>query len=65
MAIETGTTTVLLDDDSEAQVETRAFLQRRIDGLMRFEKAKAAALKRTEHRPSLSRFIGRLRYPAV
>lgn len=65
LAIYTATTTVLLDDDSEDQMETRAFLQRRIDGLMRFEKAKAAALKRTEHRPSLSRFIGRLRYPAV
>ena len=65
LAIYTATTTVLLDDDSEDQMETRAFLQRRIDGLMRFEKAKAAALKRTEHRPSLSRFIGRLRYPSV
>ena len=32
---------------------------------MRFEKAKAQFLARTEHRPSLSRFIGRLRYPAV
>jgi ubiquinone biosynthesis protein COQ9 len=32
---------------------------------MRFEKAKAGFVKRTEYRPSLSRFIGRLRYPAV
>jgi hypothetical protein len=32
---------------------------------MRFEKTKAQFLARTEHRPSLSRFIGRLRYPVV
>ncbi len=60
-----ATVTVFLDDDSEDHAETRAFLSRRIDGIMRFEKAKAGFLKRTEHRPSLSRFIGRLRYPAV
>ena len=60
-----ATVTVFLDDDSEGQADTRAFLSRRIAGIMRFEKAKAGFLKRTEHRPSLSRFIGRLRYPAV
>ncbi len=60
-----ATITVFLDDESAEQADTRAFLQRRIDGIMRFEKAKAGWLKRTEHRPSLSRFIGRLRYPAV
>ena len=43
----------------------RAFLARRIEGIMRFEKAKGQFLARTSHRPSLSRFIGRLRYPAV
>ncbi len=55
--------TVLLDDDSEGQADTRAFLGRRIDGIMAFEKAKAGFLARTAHRPSLSRFVGRLRYP--
>jgi ubiquinone biosynthesis protein COQ9 len=60
-----ATVTVFLDDDSEGLATTRGFLQRRIDGIMRFEKAKAGFVKRTEHRPSLSRFIGRLRYPAV
>ncbi|RDE05855.1 COQ9 family protein [Sphingomonas aracearum] len=60
-----ATITVFLDDDSEDHADTRAFLQRRIDGIMRFEKAKAGFLARTENRPSLSRFIGRLRYPAV
>ena len=62
LAIYAATVTVFLDDESESQAETRAFLQRRIDGLMRFEKAKAGFLARTEHRPSFSRFIGRLRY---
>lgn len=60
-----ATVTVFLDDDSDGHAETRAFLARRIAGIMRFEKAKAGFLSRTEHRPSLSRFIGRLRYPAV
>jgi len=60
-----ATVTVFLDDDSEGQAETRAFLARRIDGIMRFEKAKAGFVKRYEHRPSLSRFVGRLRYPVV
>ncbi|MEG3163693.1 COQ9 family protein [Sphingomonas sp. PB2P19] len=58
-----ATMTVLLDDDSEGQVETRAFLSRRIDGIMAFEKAKTGVLARTTNRPSLSRFVGRLRYP--
>ena len=61
-----GTTvTVFLDDDSEDFAETRAFLARRIEGIMRFEKAKAGIVKRAEFRPSLSRFIGRLRYPVA
>ena len=61
-----GTTvSVFLDDESEGFADTRAFLARRIDGIMRFEKAKAGFAKRTENLPSLSRFIGRLRYPAV
>lgn len=64
-AVYAATVTVFLDDESVGQAETRAFLQRRIDGIMRFEKAKAGWLRRAEHRPSLSRFIGRLRYPAV
>lgn len=65
LAVYTATTTVFLDDDSEGQADTRAFLSRRIDGIMRFEKAKAQFTRRTQHRPSLSRFIGRLRYPVV
>ena len=60
-----ATVQVFVDDESEGYADTRAFLARRIDGIMRFEKAKAGFLARTEHLPSLSRFIGRLRYPAV
>lgn len=63
LAIYAATVTVFLDDDSEGQADTRGFLARRIEGLMRFEKAKAAFRARTHHRPSLSRFVGRLRYP--
>ncbi len=65
LAVYGATVTVFLNDDSDGQAETRSFLARRIDGIMRFEKAKAGFLRRTEHRPSLSRFVGRLRYPAV
>ncbi len=60
-----GTLLVMLDDDSADLTETRGFLDRRIDGIMRFERAKGQLLARRDHLPSLSRFIGRLRYPAV
>lgn len=60
-----ATVAVFLDDESEGFADTRAFMSRRIDGIMRFEKAKAGFLARGAHRPSLSRFVGRLRYPAV
>ncbi len=65
LAVYGATVTVFLDDDSEDHADSRAFLSRRIDGIMRFEKAKAGFVKRYEHRPSLSRFVGRLRYPVV
>lgn len=60
-----ATIAIFLDDDSAEQCDTRAFLARRIDGIMRFERAKAGWVKRAELRPSLSRFVGRLRYPAI
>lgn len=64
-AVYGATVTVFLNDESEDYADTRAFLARRIEGIMTFEKAKARMLGRGELRPSLSRFIGRLRYPAV
>lgn len=60
-----ATATVFLDDESEGHADTRAFLARRIDGIMRFEKTKAQWLRPNDHHFSLSRFIGRLRYPPV
>lgn len=59
-----ATIAVFLNDDSEGQAETRAFLARRIENIMQFEKAKAKLASRSDHRFSMSRFIGRLRYHA-
>jgi len=58
-------TLVFLDDDSGGLADTRAFLDRRIDDVMRFEKIKASWRGTGARMPSLSRFLGRLRYPAV
>ncbi len=54
-----------LDDDSEGRAATWDFLDRRIDGIMRFEKTKASVLKGLSVLPDPARFLGRLRYPAV
>lgn len=59
-----ATIAVFLNDESEGQAETRAFLARRIENIMQFEKAKAKLAGRKDHRFSLSRFVGRLRYNA-
>jgi ubiquinone biosynthesis protein COQ9 len=53
-----------LDDQSEGWSETAAFLDRRLADVMRFEKWKATWASSDLHRPSLTRFLGRLRYPA-
>jgi len=58
-----ATLAVFVGDESEGKAETRAFLDRRIEGVMRFEKAKARLLRPREGF-SLTRFLGRLRYPA-
>ena len=52
-----------LDDQSEGWTDTAAFLDRRIDDVMRFEKLKAEWRGSSDRRLSLSRFLGRLRYP--
>ena len=65
LGVYAATVTVFLDDESEGHADTTAFLHRRIDDIMRIEKAKTGALKRAKYRPSLSRFIGRLRYPVA
>jgi len=53
-----------LDDKSEGWQESAAFLDRRLADVMRFEKWKATWRGNDLSRPSLSRFLGRLRYPA-
>ncbi|MEP7130424.1 MAG: COQ9 family protein [Sphingomicrobium sp.] len=52
-----------LDDQTEGWSETAAFLDRRVDDVMRFEKFKAEWRGSADRRLSLSRFLGRLRYP--
>lgn len=59
-----ATLSVFSSDDSEDKAETRAFLDRRIGGIIRFEKAKASFVRTPENSFSMARFLGRLRYPA-
>ena len=58
-----STLLVWLDDQSEGWSETAAFLDRRIDDVMKFEKFKADWRGSSTQRLSISRFLGRLRYP--
>ena len=60
-----STTLVFLDDESDDLADTRAFLNRRIDDVMAFEKFKASWRGTRARLPSLSRFLGRLRYPVA
>lgn len=59
-----ATLAVFVDDESEGKAETRAFLDRRIEGVMKFEKVKAKWLNPDRESFSVTRFLGRLRYPA-
>ena len=54
-----------LDDDSDGHAATWEFIDRRIDGIMAFEKAKARVTGVMDILPNPARFLGRLRYPAV
>lgn len=63
--IYTATLAVFADDDSEGKQATKAFLDRRIEGVMQFEKAKAKWLNPERETFSVSRFLGRLRYPTA
>jgi ubiquinone biosynthesis protein COQ9 len=51
-----------LDDETEGWADTAAFLDRRIDDVMKFEKFKAEWRGSGDHL-SITRFLGRLRYP--
>ena len=57
-----ATLAVFMNDESEDHAETRAFLGRRIEGVMRFEKAKAKWTAGPAIGFSPARFFGRLRY---
>jgi ubiquinone biosynthesis protein COQ9 len=58
-----ATLLAFIDDDSEDYAETRAFLDRRIDDVMKFEKFKARMKPDPDRHFSIARFLGRLRYP--
>jgi ubiquinone biosynthesis protein COQ9 len=62
-AVYASTMAVFLNDESDGFADTRAFLARRIDQVMRFESWKYRRASRSTERPSLARFVGRLRYP--
>jgi ubiquinone biosynthesis protein COQ9 len=62
-AVYASTLLVWLDDQSEGWSETAAFLDRRIDDVMKIEKLKAEWRGSSANHLSLSRFLGRLRYP--
>ena len=62
-AVYASTLLVWLDDQSEGWQETAAFLDRRIDDVMKIEKLKAEWRGSSGQRLSVSRFLGRLRYP--
>ena len=63
-ALYASTLAVFAHDESEGCAETRAFLDRRIENVMQFEKMKAQLLRPDVERFSVARFLGRLRYPA-
>lgn len=62
-AVYGSTLIIWLDDESEGWQDASAFLDRRIDNVMKFEKWKAGWRGSADRRLSLSRFLGRLRYP--
>ncbi|MFN3516824.1 MAG: COQ9 family protein [Novosphingobium sp.] len=63
-SIYAATLAVYVNDKSDDNADTRAFLDRRIAGIMKFEKAKARLLRPREDMFSPVRLLGRLRYPA-
>lgn len=63
-SIYAATLAVFAADESEDHSDTKAFLDRRIEGIMRFEKVKGRLLRPREEMFSPARLLGRLRYPA-
>lgn len=63
LGVYAATLLAFLDDESEDYADTRAFLDRRIDDVMKFEKFKAQMKPDPDRHFSVARFLGRLRYP--
>jgi ubiquinone biosynthesis protein COQ9 len=63
-SIYAATLAVFVNDSSDDHADTKAFLDRRIEGIMKFEKAKAQLLRPRDEMFSPARLLGRLRYPA-
>ena len=59
----TSTLITWLGDESEGYADTYAFLDRRIAGVMEFEKVKARAREFTKDLPDLAKILGKMRYP--
>ena len=57
-----ATMLVFVNDETDDVADTRAFLVRRIEGIMKFEKAKARLTAGSDMHFSIPRFLGRLRY---
>ncbi len=64
-SIYAATLAVFVDDQSEGKQASYEFLDRRIEGVMKFEKAKARLLRGDRDHFSVTRFLGRLRYPST
>ena len=62
--IYSATLAYFINDDSDGKEKSYEFLDRRIEGVMKCEKAKAKFTNREVELPSLTRFLGRLRYPS-
>ena len=62
-SIYAATLAVFIEDESDDWADTKAFLARRIEGVMKFEKAKAQLFSERESF-DVMRFLGRLRYPS-
>ncbi|MET0239312.1 MAG: COQ9 family protein [Sphingobium sp.] len=63
-AIYAATLLYFVNDESEGWADTRAFLARRLQGVARFEKAKARFRRDPDMHFNPARFLGRLRYRA-
>jgi len=63
-AVYAATLLTFVNDESEDWADTKAFLARRIEDIMRFEKAKARFRDQSDMHFSPARFLGRLRYRA-